>query len=221
MEAALLETPRDALEMMLHLKKDEKVLIIKTISGCPIIMKYKNNKTPVKNIYECLKNKVKYAFGGGGEYKTSDDFVLNYRKKNLKRNNRDISSFGITRDCEILYLIKNEKGRGSASDPLSNEEINNIVTKYMRRRRRAGSAQIFIKTLSGHTITLDVPEDVSAEEIQCGVRQRESIPIDQQRMIYAGYELEGKTKLIDRMDEPSINEATLYIVLRLRGGMYS
>ena len=81
MESVLLETPREALEMIFRLKNDEKALIVKTLSGVPIMMKYRVNKTPINNIYKCLKDKIKYALYDGGEYKTAGDFILRYKKK--------------------------------------------------------------------------------------------------------------------------------------------
>lgn len=99
-------------------------------------------------------------------------------------------------------------GRWQCTNPGSVQLRSNILS--MR-----GGMELFVKTLTGKTVSIEVEEGESIEDVKAKISEKEGIPPEQQRLVFGGQQLQdGKT-----LDDYDVSDdSTLHLVLRLRGG---
>jgi ubiquitin len=108
-----------------------------------------------------------------------------------------------------------EDGRTLQDYNIQKESTLHLVLRLRGGGIETGVKQIFIKTLQGKSITLEVNDDDSIESIKKKINDIEGIPQDQQRLVFNGKQLEDANTLKDYNIDA---DSTIHLVLRLRGG---
>jgi hypothetical protein len=143
------------------------------------------------------------------KYFMDKDMNLKTKETYFVYENVDISNleaFYRTEQSRTEYPMANNKKLGDYD-----------LTDKTLHIRHSGDMQVFVKTLTGRTITVTTSSSIPVETFKKHIYDIENIPHHQQRIIFAGKQVEDGHTF---SDYNIMQESTLHLTLRMVGGMF-
>lgn len=224
MDFILSNSSRADLSKIIDLDVNERVLVVKTLNGLPIILKYIAYKTTLNAITNFLLNVIKYNVKiSDDKFININDCVISYKNKYITDRSKVLNHYGINSDyneINITYKPSIKHFKYNLSD--MSKSIKQISEKTEKLILKFGLIQLFVKQLTGTTTVLDISKENTIEEIKFLLYNKTGLHPNELRLIYSGESLLNQKKFKEYLCESTCKyyEFNIYCVLKLRGGMY-
>lgn len=127
--------------------------------------------------------------------------------------NNSVNPFGQADNNNMPQVPQMQLDQSDAPAPRAMNDMNNMNNMNMNNMNNGCNGSIFVKTLTGKNIMIDYNENMKISEIKECVCSQENVPVEQQRLIYEGKQLEDNMSL---KDYGITSNSTIHLVLRLR-----
>lgn len=203
------------------------------------IIKYKLFEQPSSEIGYKLSHNKKYVDPTMPIYKLNTD--SSYLEIKITPLNNIANLDHYSEDIQQIIKkndIKNENDYNFLKSSASRQDLRNWAKNHAKLKINGNTRsqeildkveffykvnrQVFVKSLTGKTITIQTKNCDCVAQIISEICDKEGVPPDQQRLVYCGKQLCPEKRLYDEIDlaQVDVNESTIHMILRLRGGMY-
>jgi len=181
------------------------IITINTLNSKKIHVKYNPDVQTIKTIYDWFFNEFKYR-------------LLNFEHYKYDFLDEENNVIPITNSVEdTINITKNIKKFN-----LSIQDTNSQKKMYRPElfEEKPNSFHMYVKTLTGRSfpVSLNQLNETTIYDLKLHIQEKDAIPIDQMRLIFAGRELDDKNFL---SDYNLIRNGNIHMVLRLCGGMFN
>ncbi len=181
------------------------IITINTLNSKNIHIKYNPHIQTIKTIYDWFFNEFKYKLINFEHYKYN---FLDEKNNVIPITDSVEDTINITKNIKKFYLsIQDMNSQKKVYRPELFEETYN-------------SFHMYVKTLTGKSfpVSLNQLNETTIYDLKLHIQEKDSIPVDQIRLIFAGRELDDKKFL---SDYNLIRNSNIHMVLRLCGGMFN
>ena len=178
------------------------ILVVNTFTNKTIICRLNFKKVTVNDILINLKNKLNYQSNN-----ELSEINFKFNKKVFECKDTPLAELTKLGKIANVNMVKDSKS--CSNDYQTPKETLQKLSK--------SSEQIFVKTLTGKTLTLRFTNEMKVIDVKIAIWDKEGTPIDQQRLVYCGNQLEDMRQMSDYNIR---HEGSISLILRLRGGMY-
>jgi hypothetical protein len=193
---------------ILETQIDNSVINFTTLNGVNIYGIYDPDITTLSELLESFYNNYKCK-----EIKNKD---INIISDELQKSVYDLDSNTLMKDLNLSKITKFRLIHDMNRNTYNYKNIY-AYSKIKPSNPKPRFIQVFCKTLTGKTITMDTVSNATIEDLKLIIKKKEGIPVDQLKLSFCGLDLENYKHLYEYGIQ---EESIIHIILRLRGGMY-